>query len=297
MATYYFSWGKGIKPGGINTLSAGGAPTTIDDERFDSEVVQAWEFGWKTDWELGGFLRFNGALFLNDYTDKQVGTQIVAPDGNLQPRVINAAGAEVWGLELEAIWQPELLEGLVLSASYTYLDAKYTDFNDDTRSMVRAAQNGQCEIVTKTGVPWQSVEPSFRFCQLDLTGKQLERTPENAFVGNFQYTAQFMETDFDWFWEGTATFQDERFIKSDNANFFDAYWIADTRVGLTGEKFEFLVYVNNLLDDDTIQTGGDGPDFAQQVTQLGFVSGFGVSHAFGLLPDPRTFGARLTIRF
>ena len=42
-STYYFSWGKGIKPGGINTLAAGGSPTTIDDERFEPEEVQAWE--------------------------------------------------------------------------------------------------------------------------------------------------------------------------------------------------------------------------------------------------------------
>lgn len=297
-ATYYFSWGKGIKPGGINTLAAGGSATTINDERFESEEVQAWELGWKTDWEVGGFLRFNGALFFNDYTDKQIGTQIVSPlNDQLQPRVINIGGAEVWGLELEAIWQPEFLEGLVLSANYTYLDATFTDFKDTTRSMVRAAQAGECNIVTKDGQPWQSVEPAFRFCEIDLTGNRLERTPENAFVGNFQYTAQFMESDFDWFWEGTVTFEDERFLNADNANAVDSYWLADTRIGLTGEKFEFLVYINNLLDDDTIQTGGTGPDFAEQVTELGFTSGFGASQSFALLPDPRTFGARLTMRF
>ncbi|MBT8444738.1 MAG: TonB-dependent receptor plug domain-containing protein, partial [Gammaproteobacteria bacterium] len=38
---YYFSWGKGIKPGGISTIAAGGSPTTIEDERFLPEKVQA----------------------------------------------------------------------------------------------------------------------------------------------------------------------------------------------------------------------------------------------------------------
>ena len=56
-----------------------------------------------------------------------------------------------------------------------------------------------------------------------------------------------------------VTFEDERFLNADNANAVDSYWLADTRIGLTGEKFEFLVYINNLLDDDTIQTGGTGP--------------------------------------
>jgi hypothetical protein len=46
-----------------------------------------------------------------------------------------------------------------------------------------------------------------------------------------------------------------------------------------------------------LQTGGSGPDFGKQVTELGFTAGLGVSHQFGTLPDPRTFGARIMMRF
>jgi len=291
---YYFSWGKGIKPGGINTLAAGGAPTTIDDERFLPEVVQAWEVGAKTDWEVAGFLRVNGSLFLNDYTDKQVGTQVIDSAGQLAPRVVNAAGAEIWGVEFEALWQPEFLTGLLLSASYTYLDATYGEFVDNTRSLLRAALAGQCDIVS---IPPESTAIENRFCALNLSGNQLERTPENAFVGNFQYTAPFMNTDFDWFVEGDAIYQDRRFLEADNGQYFDEYWLFDSRAGFTGESFEFVVYVENILDDDTIQTGGSGPDFAKQVTELGFTAGLGLTQFFGVLPNPRTFGARVTMRF
>ena len=298
---YYFSWGKGIKPGGINTLAAGGSPTTIDDERFLPEKVEAWEVGAKTDWELGGFLRLNGALFFNDYTDKQIGTQIVNAQGVSQPRIINASGAEIWGVELEATWQPAALEGLILSLNYTYLDATFSDFRDRTRSAVRAAYAGNCTLVgvdtNDNDVPPLTVPATQRFCELNLTGNKLERTPENALVGNVQYTAPFMSTDFDWFVEGTATFEDERFLDADNAVFWNEYWRVDTRLGFAGESFELLVYVNNLFNNLTIQTGGSGPDFGQQVTELGFTAGLGTSHFFGLLPNPRTFGARVTMRF
>jgi len=298
---YYFSWAQGIKPGGINTLAAGGSPTTIDDERFLPEEVEAWELGAKTDWEVAGYLRLNGSLFLNDYTDKQVGTQIVNEQGISQPRVVNAAGAQVWGVELEATWQPKFVEGLVLNASYTWLDATYTDFTDFTRSVVRGAYAGQCDLVgfdtSNNLVPAEGVPPTQRFCALNLSGNRLERTPENAFVGAVQYTAPFMNTAFDWFAEGTATFQGRRFLDADNAVFFNEYWLFDTRLGFTGDSFEFLLFVNNMLDDATIQTGGSGPDFGQQVTQLGFTAGLGTSHFFGLLPAPRTFGARVTMRF
>jgi hypothetical protein len=130
-----------------------------------------------------------------------------------------------------------------------------------------------------------------------MAGYRLERTPEHAFVGNLQYTRQLMDTGFDYFVELTGTYQGDRFIDADNAVKFDAYWRVDTRLGLTQDNWEFLFYINNLLDDDTIQTGGSGPDFATQVTQLGFTAGLGTSHFFGVLPDPRNFGAKLTVRF
>jgi len=298
---YYFSWGKGVKPGGISTVSGGGSPTTIEDERFLPEKVQAWEFGAKTDWAAAGFLRVNASLFLNDYTDKQVGTQIVAPDGQLQARVVNAAAAEVWGTEVEAIWQPDFLVGLLLSASYTYLDATYSDFTDLTRNFVRAAGAGQCPLVGLDAndnlVPPLSVPDTQRYCALDLSGNQLERTPTNSFNANVQYSAPFMDTSFDWFIEGNAVFEDRRYIDQDNVQFFDDYWLFDTRAGFTGEKFEFLVYVDNVFDDDTIRTGGNGPDFAQQVTELGFTAGLGLVQYFGVLPPPRQVGARITLRF
>ena len=57
------------------------------------------------------------------------------------------------------------------------------------------------------------------------------------------------------------------------------------------------MYVDNLFDDDTLRTGGTGPDFARQVTELGFTAGLGTTQFFGVLPPPRTVGARLTMRF
>ncbi len=309
----YLSWGIGQKPGGINTLSSGGTATNIEDERFDSEQVTAWEIGMKSDWELAGFLRFNGSVFLNDYTDKQVGTQIVQDQSGvpaLQPRIVNAAGAQVWGTELEAVWQPSFAEGLVLSANYTYLHAEFTDYDDDTRSLVRAALNGQCNLIYKdtddnvvaslpTGFdPFNPAASDLTsFCRINQKGKRLERTPKHAFVSTAQYTAPLLETGVDYFVELSGTYQGDRYLDVDNAVKFDDYVLVDTRVGLTQDNWEFLVYVDNLFDDDTIQTGGSGPDFAKQVTELGFTSGLGVTHFFGVLPDPRTFGAKLIMRF
>jgi outer membrane receptor protein involved in Fe transport len=318
----YMHWARAQKPGGINQLAAGGAPTTIDNERFDSEKMEAWEIGAKTDWNAGGFLQVNGAFFFNDYTDKQVGTQVVREVGGivtLQPRVVNAAAAESWGAELEATWQPQWVEGLTLTASYTYLDATYTDFKDDTRSLVRAAMAGGNSEVVYVGEGDIDVDPNTLyvypsadtdnlpagtetfdaqpFNRMDLSGNKLERSPENAFVGQVNYTAQVGDEGFDWFVGMQASFEDERFVDADNYIKFDPYWLVNTQLGLTGEKWEWLIYVDNLLEDDTIRTGGTGPDFGPQVDELGFTAGLGVSHWFGILPQPRVVGMRLSMNF
>jgi len=46
-----------------------------------------------------------------------------------------------------------------------------------------------------------------------------------------------------------------------------------------------------------MKSGGSGPDFAQQNSELGFTAGLGVQQFFGLLPKPRTFGIRISVGF
>lgn len=299
---YYFSWSEAQKPGGIAATPGGGSPTSPVDDRFDPEKMTAWELGAKTDWEAAGALRLNVAGFFQDYSDKQVGTQVLL-DGFLAPRVVNAASAEVWGFEFDVLWAPDAVSGLTLRAAYTYLDATYSDFQDDTTSVLRAANVGQgCNVVYKGEQgpnPGDLSDPANGnpFCRLDLSGNQLERTPENSLVAGINITRPFLETGFDWAWDLTATWQDKRYVEADNTIYFDDYWLADTSIGLQGEKLDVLLYVDNLLDDDTIKTGGSGPDFGPQILELGFTAGLGVTNFFGTLPPPRQFGIRANYRF
>ena len=325
----YGFWAKAQKPGGINQLGSGGSTTTIDEERFEPEVMDTYEIGWKTDWEAGGALQFNGALFFQDYTDKQVITQILKPDGqggfSLNPRVANASAAEVWGLELESTWQPEFLEGLVLSGAYTYLDSQYKDFIDETSTFNRAAEVGSCPVVWKdennqtvaTGLADPNLDSSLHpvadrtynlttgdlntifapKCALDLSGNQLERAPKHAFVGNFSLTRPFMSSDYDWFTQVNAIYQGKRFQNADNFVKYEPYWLFDLRLGLTSDNVEMLFYVDNVFDDDTLKTGGWGPDLGPGVQGRGFPAALIQLHYFGALPEPRQVGVRLAYRF
>jgi outer membrane receptor protein involved in Fe transport len=325
----YGFWAKAQKPGGINQLGSGGSTTTIDEERFEPEVMDTYEIGWKTDWQAGGSLQFNGALFFQDYTDKQVITQILKPDGqggfSLNPRIANASAAEVWGLELESTWQPEFLEGLVLSGAYTYLDTQYKDFIDETSTFNRAADLGVCPVVWKdennqtvaTGVSDPNLDPALfpvadrtynlttgdlntifaPKCALDLSGNQLERAAQHAFVGNFSLTRPLPSTDFEWLTQVNAIYQGKRFQNADNYVQYEPYWLFDFRLGLSSDNVEMLFYVDNVFDDDTIKTGGWGPDVGPGIQGRGFPAGLIQLHYFGALPDPRQVGVRMAYRF
>ena len=291
-ALLYFFWATAQKPGGISQLTGGGSAESIDDGRFEPEKLQAWEFGAKTSWEFIGFLQANFSGFLQDYEEKQVGTQVLIND-ELSPRIINAGGAEVLGVEIDLIWQPSFLEGLTLTGAYTWLDAEYTSYFFESASLQRAAANGECNVVTVApGTPGESLT-----CRYDFAGNKLERTPEHAVVLTTNFTRQFFGGEFDWFIEANASWQDERFAEDNNDIKFNDFWLVDARLGLQGEKWDAIMYIDNLLDDDTIRTGGSGPDFGEQVTYTGFTAGFGITHFFGTLPTPRTLGLRLNYRF
>jgi len=317
-ALIYTYWAHAQKPGGINQLSPGGSAVLIDEERFKPEQLDAYELGAKTTWEIAGFLQLNAAMFFQDYTDKQIGTQILRPDeiGGLRssPLIINAEGGEIWGLELETLWQPSFAEGLVLGLSYTYLDTEFTDFVDYSTSSSRSAFVGSCPVVWFNNqneiigrgpdigpvlVANGLTDPSSiaAKCELNLTGNKFERTPEHSLVGTLNYTRPLLDTGAEWFTELNATWQDERFVDPENYILWDAYWLVDLRLGVATERVEVVAYVDNLFDDDTLRSGGSGPDFAQQVVELGFTAGLGVTQYFGALPDPRVLGVRMTYRF
>jgi len=180
---------------------------------------------------------------------------------------------------------------LTLQASYTFLNAKYTEWQVDVRSENNIARTGQCEVVTNPE------NPAGRLCRINFAGNGLERSPDNAFVGQANYTRALGNTGMEWFVEGNTQFQDSRFLDPENSIEFEPYWLTDMRLGLLADRWDALIYVDNVFDDDTIKTGGSGPDFGPQIRELGFLAGFGVNHYFATAPDPRVIGVRANYRF
>ncbi len=292
---WYFSWAEGKKPGGLSTVSAG-TFFSLEGREFEQETLTNWEIGGKTGW-LDGSLVVNGAAFFQEYTDKQVGvTQFNPRTQSDFGSIENAGEAEIWGIELNAQWQPG--ERWLLSAGYTWLDAEYTKFESITGSANEVARsqfsgNGCLEIIPSATPNTDDIRDR---CRIDRTGNKIEDIPENAFVGGVNYTAPIGGGGLNWFAEANAIFTDERWIEENNVTLLDSYWLFDVRLGLKSDSWDVLFYVDNLMDDDTsksgIDVGSQTNTHIQGQWPPGPTSGVVVN-----LPDPRIYGVRATFRF
>lgn len=120
-ANVYLKYSTGYNAGGFNARAG-----TVDDFQnpFDEEEVSVWELGLKSEW-WDNRLRFNAAIFHNDYTDIQV-AQFAAGAGGASSNIVNAGEATYQGFEMELTAAPT--DGLLLNVSYGYLDAEYDEY-------------------------------------------------------------------------------------------------------------------------------------------------------------------------
>jgi outer membrane receptor protein involved in Fe transport len=247
------------------------------------------EFGYKTAW-LDNTLIVNGAFFFQDYTDKQVNTQIVVAnpvlpgDFSTSPQVINASGAEIPGAEIDITWAPafEVVGGdLLLSLSYTYLDAEYTDFavlgggNDVylSDSCIPTPETVPNEsVLDGAGNPIPVLIPQ---CTIDRSGKTLEDAPENAAVISGRYEHPFFGGGSSWYFEFDTTFRDNTFLEDVNNVQTDAWWNTNIRLGWRNDRYEAVFFMNNVADDDAMMSGFTTP---------GLASSFRFNHVYDVDP-------------
>lgn len=279
-AMYYASAGKGVKPAGISTV---GTFNSIADNSYRAESLWNYEVGAKTSW-LDNRAVFNVAAFFMDYKDKQVSALVVDPTQptGLRSVISNASGAEVKGLELET--SVFLSRQLRLTAAYTWLDAKYTDFNEYSRNSSNIALARRCEIVT-LGAGSQSTQ-----CLLNLSGNVLERAPRHAGNVTLAWTVP-LGNGGAVISELAAQYQGKRYFDQYNSQFFDAYTNVDARVTWEGGPWTVTAYANNVLDDDTIRSGFTQGDF------FGLFSSPGSRSYVLIATEPVRGGLRVSYRF
>ncbi|NBU24400.1 MAG: TonB-dependent receptor [Gammaproteobacteria bacterium] len=290
-ALIYLTWAKGVKPGGFSTVTAGSWQDAdfdgaYDEFSFKDEKIQEYELGAKFQ-SADARLRFNPSLFFIKYDDKQVGAQLITPSGIAVGRLLNAGKAEVKGLELDAQWAPT--DGLLFGLNYSYLDTEFTDFPFTSTSSTDAVRVGGCERKFDTA-------NNAKLCFLNLKGRELERAPRHSAVGIARWSMPVGGGASRFFIEGDVQYQSKRYIDFYNRVQLDSYTHGNLRVGVTNDRWEVIVYADNITDDDTVMTGNANPgDVAQSIADP---SNFSPANTIGVtMPDPRIVGIRFGYRF
>ena len=287
---FYGSVAKSVKPGGVSTVTSGGWQDVDFDGKYDEftykdEKLTSFELGAKTEF-FNRKLRLNAAAFTEKYKDKQVGAQLITPQGTPVGRLLNAGKATINGIEVDAEWLAT--QSLTLGANISLLDAKFTDFPFQSTSSTDAARVGDCPRLTG------NVSVS-RVCNFNLKGNKLERVPKFSAVVTARYAHPFGAGSFKWFVEGDAQAQAKRFLDFQNRQILPSYVLGNIRLGITGDHLDVLLYVNNVGNNKKPLTANQSPGDVDQF----LADAYNFSPADDVqvtLPDPRIVGIRVGYR-
>ncbi len=272
----YFSFAKGIKPAGLSQVQT----PNPQDAAFGTEKLYNYELGFKSTL-FDRRLQFNAAIFREDYKDKQESTLVpvpfsVNPQGNVS-LIQNIGGARVDGAELEIA--ALLTRGLNLSFGYTYLDAKYIDFNIPQTSPITIALAGGCTIKTVG---------NFKGCYVNLDGNRLEGAARHSFVASLNYRRPLI-SDWNLLANGDVQYRSRRYQDNTNQYYYSPYANVNFQLGIENTKYTVLFYVNNTFDNESVQSAQSSGD--TQALPAG-----GLSLAT-FAADKRQFGLRARVNF
>ena len=209
---------------GFNTNRAAAGPIKPERSR-DREIGARMQF-------LDRRLTLNLTYFDTDYTNLQAQTIETLADGSTNFRLTNVGGLNTKGVELES--SARIGSDLNLSASVTYLDAKYTSFSAAQCYPLQTAALG-C-----TGSP----------ARQDLTGQRAVQAPKWKFSIAADYSPS-LGGDLRGVAQANWQYQsDVYYVAEDPQTFQPGYGIVNVGLGVRAadRRWEVVAFVNNLFD-------------------------------------------------
>lgn len=247
----YATVSKGFKAGGFN---AGSASLPDVPQDFDKETAWNYEVGAKT-FFFDRRLRANVSVFYMKWDDIQVTSGFLDANRNPRNTILNAAEASSKGVELDLTARP--LSNLELQVGAGYNDAKFDSFP---------------AAISEAGT------------FVDASGNSLPLAPEWTFNGSAEYGFPVF-ADYSGFVRTEYSYRAEVFTTSLNVSrlgeIVPSYDKWNLRAGVENDRYRFVAYVENLLDDNYL------------------VGGFSTFYMSGnaVVVDPRRFGVQVAVKF
>jgi len=220
----YLSASSGFKSGGFSRFGA-------DLLSYEPEQLSNYEMGLKLDLNERR-LRINAALFRSDYEDMQLTVARQTSPLAVETGLTNAGQASINGAELEVTYLP--IEGLLLSASASWLDAQYDEFMDviEGESFDRSGEDFAF-------VPKRTLSLNARYQWMTAAGKL---TPS---LSGYYTDEVFIGID-----ALADDFKPQATLASYSLWNARLSWVPETQ-----EQLEVSLYVNNLVDKNYFANG------------------------------------------
>jgi outer membrane receptor protein involved in Fe transport len=278
----YLSYARGYKAGGFNLYRERNGtfflrpdqsialpngvtlvgPSVDTNTSFDSEIVDSYELGVKTQWADNSLL-INGALFYQDYTDFQLNTFT-----GLQFIVTSLPQVVSQGVDLDFVWYTPL-EQLSFQGGVTYADTTIEDFGGPTNLQFFRPER---EDDTLSFAPEYSASLSTTYEQ-PIGASLLLR-------GNIgvRYTSEY----------NTGSNLDPRKIQ-------DAMTLVNVRLGFGAEDEKWMIeaFALNVTDEEYYQVLFDATLQGSSTA----TPGPSQSTLNGFLGAPRTYGVTARFKF
>ncbi|GHA97992.1 TonB-dependent receptor [Algimonas arctica] len=131
---FYATYSEGFRPGLLNRPGGAAGPNGFTvPYALDTDDVQNYEFGWKTEL-FDNSLRFNGSAFFVNVERLQ--TTIFDPSISNLFFSDNAANAEIRGIEGDFTWAPYSVDGLTVAGAFSVLDTEITEVLTPTNDVL-----------------------------------------------------------------------------------------------------------------------------------------------------------------
>jgi iron complex outermembrane receptor protein len=225
----YFSATSGYRAGGYSLVYFSQTPT------YDPEELIAYEIGYKSQL-FDDTLQLNASLYMYDYSSIQTFTTEVNSLGSTSTSVLAAGGAEVLGLEAEALWLAT--DNLTLGGNFSFTPSEYTE-----SFLISDASN--------SSVPG-SLYPEFDSLTSDIKGNQLIQVPESKFTAWGSYSKPLAGGDSLEFFSVYSWIDDVYYSPfEDSREMSPSYGRVDARVTWRSGEGNWTVtgFMNNVLDD------------------------------------------------
>lgn len=247
---FYAVAARGNKPGGFNS-------TLVEElgiSEFDEESVWSFEVGIKSTF-LDRRLIFNVAAFRNTIDGYQLTESVVIPSTNTTTTVTTNTGrVRIKGVEIEMVFAPEAIPGLVFNANYALSDSEIlegTDINEGKLLDVQDDGRLNCSLGT--------ADPAEPDCDTtgdntkpgSIVGRQLPRQAKHMLNLGLNYE-KTISSDWKMVMNANLSYESKKFVQVHNLAWVGASTLVNASLGFENESMRIVAWVKNLTKEDAV---------------------------------------------